>query len=151
MWAYPRLRTGKRAKVVANLLHVSSYRGSNIIHTEHWTQSWLNNAQMLPFCFSPISITSCLCRKDTRLSMREQFAFRESLGMRLLPALTLRWCVCSVCPAICSTICSTICSYSRVCTKHNEDSCRSLRRIVWVSKVWFVCQQVNWVKALWWS
>ena len=33
-WAYPRLRTGKRAKVAANLLHVSSYRGLNIIHTE---------------------------------------------------------------------------------------------------------------------
>ena len=36
-WAYPRLRTGKRAKVEANLLHVSSYRGLNIIHTERWT------------------------------------------------------------------------------------------------------------------
>ena len=40
-----RLRTGKRAKVAANLLHVSSYRGLNIIHTERWTHSSLNNAQ----------------------------------------------------------------------------------------------------------
>ena len=33
-WAYPRLRTGKRAKVAGNLLHVSSYRALNNIHTE---------------------------------------------------------------------------------------------------------------------
>ena len=26
VWAYPQLRTGKRAKVAGNLLHVSSYR-----------------------------------------------------------------------------------------------------------------------------
>ena len=38
---------------------------------------------MLPFCFSPISITSCLRRKDTRLSTRVQFAFWKSLGTRL--------------------------------------------------------------------
>ena len=30
-----RLRTGKRAKVAGNLLHVSGYHGANIIHTEH--------------------------------------------------------------------------------------------------------------------
>ena len=34
-WAYPRLRTGKRAKVASNLLHVSSYRALNIIRTKH--------------------------------------------------------------------------------------------------------------------
>ena len=33
-WVYPRLRKGKRAKIVSNLLHVFSYRGSNIIHTK---------------------------------------------------------------------------------------------------------------------
>ena len=32
--------------------HVSSYWGVNIIHTEHWTQSWwLNNAQNFAFLF----------------------------------------------------------------------------------------------------
>ena len=33
-WVYPKLRTGKRAMVAGNLLHVSSYWASNIIHTE---------------------------------------------------------------------------------------------------------------------
>ena len=37
----------------------------------------------MPFCFSPILIISCLHRKDTRLSQRYIFAFRESLGTRL--------------------------------------------------------------------
>ena len=50
-WAYPRLRTGKGGKVAANLLHVSSYRGLNIIHTKHWTLSWLNNVQKVSFLF----------------------------------------------------------------------------------------------------
>ena len=49
-------------KVAANLLDVSSYRGANIIHTKCWMHSWLNNVQDV------ISITSCLRRKDTRLS-----------------------------------------------------------------------------------
>ena len=40
----------------------------------------------LPFCFS--SIMSCLCRKDTRLSPQYIFAFRESLGMRLVKNVT---------------------------------------------------------------
>ena len=40
-----RLRTEKRAKVTGNLLHVSGYQGANIIHTECWTHSWLNNTQ----------------------------------------------------------------------------------------------------------
>ena len=39
---------------------------------------------MLPFCFCPILITSCLRTKDTRLSTRYIFAFRESLGTRLI-------------------------------------------------------------------
>ena len=47
-------------------------------------RSWLNNAQTLPFCFCPILITSCLRMKDTRLSTRYIFAFRESLGTRLM-------------------------------------------------------------------
>ena len=38
----------------------------------------------LPFCFCPILITSCLRRKDTRLSARYIFGFRGSLGTRLL-------------------------------------------------------------------
>ena len=40
-----RLRTWKWAniKLAGNLLHVSSYRGANIIHIEHQTHSWLNN------------------------------------------------------------------------------------------------------------
>jgi len=43
-WApsYPRLRTGKRARymyqVVGNLLHTSSYQGLNITHTH--TECW---------------------------------------------------------------------------------------------------------------
>ena len=45
---------------------------------------------MLP---GPILITSCLCRKDTRLSTRYIFAFQKSLGTRLIgrhnvPSLT---------------------------------------------------------------
>ena len=40
----------------------------------------------LPFCFSPISVMSCLCGKDTRLSLRYIFifAFRERLRMKLV-------------------------------------------------------------------
>ena len=44
---------------------------------------WVTH-KTLPFCFSPILITSCLHRKDTRLSTRVQFAFWESLGTRLI-------------------------------------------------------------------
>ena len=46
-----RLTTGKGGKVAANLLHVSSYWGLNIIHTKHWTLSWLNNVQKVSFLF----------------------------------------------------------------------------------------------------
>ena len=58
-----RLRTGKRVKVAGYLhvLHVSSYQESNIIHTEHWMHSWLNNTQNV-FCSKnsgAILITSC--------------------------------------------------------------------------------------------
>ena len=38
----------------------------------------------LPFCFSPILITSCLHRKNTRLSLWYIFVFWESLEVRLL-------------------------------------------------------------------
>ena len=38
---------------------------------------------MLPLCFGPILIMSCLRKKDTRLSARYIFAFQESLGTRL--------------------------------------------------------------------
>ena len=51
----------------------------------HWAlkHSWLNNVQNVAFLFCPILITSCLCRKDTRLSTWYIFAFQESLGTRL--------------------------------------------------------------------
>ena len=39
--------------------------------------------QNVAFLFCPILITSCLRRKDTRLSTRYIFAFWESLGTRL--------------------------------------------------------------------
>ena len=47
-----RLRTEKGMKVAVNLLHVSSYWASNIIHM-HWTlkHSWLNNMQNVAFLF----------------------------------------------------------------------------------------------------
>ena len=48
----PWLRTGKRAKVLGNLLHISSYRASNIIHTEHWTYSWVE--QRAKHCLSAL-------------------------------------------------------------------------------------------------
>ena len=44
-----RLRTGKRAKVVDNLLHISSYWGAKIIHIKRWVHSWLNNVQSIVF------------------------------------------------------------------------------------------------------
>ena len=43
------LRTGKRAKVVGNLLHVSSYWEANILQTERQTHGWLNNTQNIAF------------------------------------------------------------------------------------------------------
>ena len=53
---------------MGNLLHVSSYRASIIIHTERWSiVGWLT-CKMLPFCFGPILIISCLRRKNIRLS-----------------------------------------------------------------------------------
>ena len=48
-WA--KVETGKRVKVASNLLHVYSYQGVNIIHTERRMQSWLNNAQKVAFLF----------------------------------------------------------------------------------------------------
>jgi len=83
VWAYPRLRTGKRAKVAGNLLHVSSYRALNNIHIERWSIVGWTMRKTLPFCFGPILMTSCLRRKDTRLSVHYIFAFQESLGTRL--------------------------------------------------------------------
>ena len=50
-WAYLRLRAEKRVKVADNSLHVSSYWGSNIMHTKPWTHSWLKNAQNIAFLF----------------------------------------------------------------------------------------------------
>ena len=62
-WAYPRLRTGKRAKVAGNLLHISSYQALNNIHTKRWSIVGWTMCKTLPFCFGPILITSCLCKK----------------------------------------------------------------------------------------
>ena len=47
-----RLRTEKGTKVAGNLLHVSSYRASNIIHTERWSiVGWTTRKTLLlPFC-----------------------------------------------------------------------------------------------------
>ena len=90
MWAYPWLRAEKKkSKGSGNSLHISSYRGLNIIHTETWMHTWLKNAQNVPFCFCRVLITSCLHRKDTKLSLQYILAFWESLGTRLL--LTQRW------------------------------------------------------------
>ena len=66
------LRTGKRAKVVGNLLHVSSYREANILQTERQTHGWLNNTQNVVF-FSPKTLVPFWLhhyhvRKDSRLS-----------------------------------------------------------------------------------
>ena len=77
------LRTEKGMKVAGNLLHVSSYRALNIIHTERWNIVGWTTRKTLPFCFVPILITSCLRRKDTRLSVQYILAFQESLGTRL--------------------------------------------------------------------
>ena len=77
------LRTGKKAKISGNLLHVSNYWALNNIHTKRWNIVGWTMRKMLPFCFGPIWITSCLCRKDTRLSLRYIFEFQESLGTRL--------------------------------------------------------------------
>ena len=49
-WAYLRCTTEKRAKVVGNLLHISSYLGSNNIHTERWSIIGWTTRKMLPFC-----------------------------------------------------------------------------------------------------
>ena len=85
MW----LRTEKGTKVAGNLLHVSSYRALNIIHTKRWSIVGWTTHKTLPFCFGPMLITSCLRRKDTRLSLWYIFTFRESLGTRLHMPLTL--------------------------------------------------------------
>ena len=49
-----RLRTEKGMKVAGNLLHVSSYRASNIIHTECWSIFGWTTPKLLLFCFGPI-------------------------------------------------------------------------------------------------
>ena len=57
------LRTEKGTKIAGNLLHVSSYRASNIIYTKHWNIVGWATCKTLPFCFGPILIMSCLRRK----------------------------------------------------------------------------------------
>ena len=46
----PAIRTGKRAKAAGNLLHVSSYRALNNIHTERWSTVGWKTRKVLPFC-----------------------------------------------------------------------------------------------------
>ena len=78
---FSHVRSGKGREnliVRGNLLHVPSYRALTNIHTEHWSIVGWTTHKTLPFCFGPILITSCLCRKDTRLSPQYIFAFRES-------------------------------------------------------------------------
>ena len=48
-YLYPKEWNRKKAKVARNLLHIPSYWGVNIIHTEHWMHSWLNVLK-LRFC-----------------------------------------------------------------------------------------------------
>ena len=70
-----KLRIGrkKETKVVGtcNLLHIVRCRWTDIIHTEHWTHSWLNNTQNIDFVLSffkyimtnkkTLSPHTCLC------------------------------------------------------------------------------------------
>ena len=81
-----RLRTEKRTKVAGNLLPVSSYWASNIVHTERWSIVGWTTRKMLPLVFVLFWLRHAYVRnsKDTRLSMRYIFAFRESLGTRLV-------------------------------------------------------------------
>ena len=80
------LRTGKRAKVAGNLLHISSYWGANIIHTERWFEhkaGWIM-LKKLPFCSKnsgPSSITSWSHEK--RYQALHAFHVPGSLGTRL--------------------------------------------------------------------
>ena len=46
----PEIRTGKRAKIAGNLLHVSSYWALNNIHTERWSTVGWKTRKTLPFC-----------------------------------------------------------------------------------------------------
>ena len=69
------LRTGKRAKIVGNLLHISSYREANILQTERQTHGWLNNTQNVAFFSGPILITSWSCKKRFQALPAYTFAF----------------------------------------------------------------------------
>ena len=83
-----RLRTEKRAKVAGNLLHVSSYRGVNIIHTERWTHSWLSNAQNVAFLFLKTLVLFWLRHGSREKSYQAlhacTFHIPGSLGTRLV-------------------------------------------------------------------
>ena len=48
-------------------LHVSGYRGANIIHTEHWTHGGLNNAQNV-FLFKTLVLFQ-LCHGQVRKAL----------------------------------------------------------------------------------
>ena len=87
----PEIPNRKKSEGSGQLTTCISYQGS-----KSYTQSvelivgW-TMYKALPFCFSPILITSCLRRKDTRLSPWYTFVFWVSLGMRLI--LIMHFCV----------------------------------------------------------
>ena len=64
-----KLRIG-RTKVVGNLLHVFRCRWTDIIHTEHWTHSWLNNTQNIDFVLKLWSFFNYIMTNKKTLSPR---------------------------------------------------------------------------------
>ena len=77
-----RLRTEKGTKVAGNLLHVSSYRVSNIIHTERWSIVGWTTRKTLPFWFVIFWLHHAYVEKIPR-SPHDTYSFQESLGTRL--------------------------------------------------------------------
>ena len=73
-WHTRKLRTRKRGWVAGKLLHIFSYQGVNITHTEHWRNSWLNKVQNVGLSVLQTLVPFSLCHghvaKDTRLSPR---------------------------------------------------------------------------------
>ena len=77
----PEIRTGKRAKIAGNLLHVSSYWASNNIPS---VEAQLVEKRAKRFLSVWSYFADVMLRtKDTRFSARYIFAFQESLGTRL--------------------------------------------------------------------
>ena len=82
------LRTWKRMQIAERVTYYT-YWGVDIIHTECWTHSWLNNSQNVAFLFKKLWVLLWLChahmRKDSRLSPHIciHIPERGSLGTRL--------------------------------------------------------------------